>query len=185
MAIVEPTHHLSPRLASMKMFSHASGYKTVYADLNVTPLVDMFVILVLFLVANFSATGEILSMSNDVQLPVAANTQELIPAPVIVISKQEVLVSGFLLGRIDDLTRDAYLNIPTLEEKLREMRMQYENLHAAANDLSAFKGNVNIQGDKNAKFSILKRVMFSCAAAGYSTISFATLAGEKEPTTDG
>lgn len=177
MAIVEPGHRFSKRFDHFRLLDHSrGGSKSTFADLNVTPLVDMFVILVLFLIANFSATGEVLAMSNDVQLPSAANTDELIAAPVVIISKDEVLVSGQSIGRVEDLAREDYLSIPVLEEKLREVRKQFENLHAAANDTGAFKGDVNIQGDKSAKFSIVKRVMFSCASAGFTNISFATLA---------
>ena len=125
------------------------GKKSVYSDLNVTPLVDMFVILVLFLIANFSATGEILSMSKDIQLPEAANTDELQLAPVVLVSTESVIVSGIMIGRVDDLTREDYLNIPALEEKLREMKKEFEDLHNAANDSGAFKGDVNIQADKD------------------------------------
>ena len=47
------------------------GKKATNADLLITPLVDMFVIIVLFLIANFSATGEVLMMTKDIQLPEA------------------------------------------------------------------------------------------------------------------
>jgi biopolymer transport protein ExbD len=188
MAIIAPGKRFGKRLSHSKVFGHAAGHKAVNADLNVTPLVDMFVILVLFLVANFSATGEILSMSKDVELPEAANTDELKLAPVVLITKELVLASGTPIGRIDDLTREDYLNIPLLEEKLREMKKQFEDLHNAANDTGAFTGDVNIQADKSVKFAIVKRVMFSCASAGYGNIAFATLAkgeggGEKKPET--
>ncbi len=188
MAIVAPGKRFGKRLMHSKVFGHVGGHKSVNADLNVTPLVDMFVILVLFLVANFSATGEILSMSKDVELPEAANTDELKLAPVVLITKELVLASGTPIGRIDDLTREDYLNIPLLEEKLREMKKQFEDLHNAANDTGAFTGDVNIQADKSVKFAIVKRVMFSCASAGYGNIAFATLSkseggGEKKPET--
>ena len=186
MAIVAPGKRFGKRLEHSKVLSHASGRKSVFADLNVTPLVDMFVILVLFLIANFSATGEILAMSKDIQLPEAANTEELVIAPVVIVSKDQVIVSGSVIGRVDDLTREDYLNIPALEEKLREMKKQFEDLHNAANDTGAFKGDVNIQADKMVQFRIVKRVMFSCASAGYGNISFATMAvtGENKEKTE-
>jgi biopolymer transport protein ExbD len=63
-----------------------------------------------------------------------------------------------------------------LEEKLREMKKQYEDLHSLAkDDASGFKGDVNIQGDKDVPFKIMKRVMFSCATAGYNNINFAVM----------
>jgi biopolymer transport protein ExbD len=178
MAIVSPGKRFGQRLEHSKIFGHGAihGKKSVFADLNVTPLVDMFVILVLFLIANFSATGEILSISKDISLPEAANTEELTLAPSVLVSQDSVIVSGTMIGRVDDLTREEYLNIPQLEEKLREMKKQFEDLHNAANDSGAFKGDVNIQADKRVAFKIIKKVMFSCASAGYSNISFATMA---------
>ena len=177
MAIVSPGKRYGARLERSKIFGHgAAKHGMQVADLNVTPLVDMFVILVLFLVANFSATGEILQMSKDVQLPEAANTDELQLAPAVTISKDEVLVQGALIGRVDDLTREDYTNIPALEEKLRDLKKQFEDLHNAANDSGAFKGDVNIQADKQVTFKIVKRVMYSCAQAGYGNIAFATMA---------
>jgi biopolymer transport protein ExbD len=183
MPIVTPGKRLSPRFAHSKVLSHGGAHKSTNADLNVTPLVDMFVILVLFLIANFSATGEILQMSKDVELPSAANADELTIAPVVMISKNEVIVSGTSIGRIDDIAREDYSNIPALEEKLREERKRFEDLHNAANDLGAFKGELNIQADKSSQFKILKKVMMSCTQAGFGTISFAVLtAGEKPET---
>ena len=42
-----------------------------------------------------------------------------------------------------------------------------------AADQGAFKGDVNIQASKEVQFKIIKRVMFSCATAGYQNINFA------------
>jgi len=177
MAIVAPGKRYGVRLQHSKVFGHGlHGKKSVFSDLNVTPLVDMFVIPLLFLIANFSATVELLSMSKDIQLPEAAHTEELTLAPVVQVSQQEVVVSGTTIGRVDDLAREDYLNIPALEEKLREMKKQFEDLHNQAGDQGAFKGDVNIQADKQVQFRIIKKVMFSCASAGYGNISFATMA---------
>jgi biopolymer transport protein ExbD len=185
MAIVAPGKRYGHRFEHSKMLSHGGGKRSVFADLNVTPLVDMFVILVLFLIANFSASGEVLSMSKDVVLPEAANTEELQLAPAVLVSKEQIILSGTIIGRVDDLSKEDYLNIPALEEKLREMKKQFEDLHNAANDSGAFKGEVNIQADKGVQFRIVKRVMMSCAAAGYGSIAFATMAiGAGQGTSD-
>src|SRR3982751_6207756 len=175
MGIKVPGKRMGKRFEHSKVFGHGHGKKSVFADLLVTPLVDMFVIIVLFLIANFSATGEVLMMSKDISLPEAKNVQDIQSAPVVTISKTEVLLSGSLIGRVEDFTREEYLNIPLLEEKLRDERKKFEDLHSAANDSGAFKGDVNIQADKQCEFRIIKRVMFSCASAGYGNINFATL----------
>ncbi|ADO68800.1 ExbD/TolR family protein [Stigmatella aurantiaca] len=177
MAIKVPGKRYGKRLEHSKVFGHGGhGKKGGYADLLITPLVDMFVIIVLFLIANFSATGEVLMMTKDIQLPEAINVKEIEMHPVVMISAEQVSVSGNIVGRVEDLVKDEYLNIPALEEKLRDMKKQFEDLHAMAqDDANAFKGDVNIQASKEVEFKIIKRVMFSCATAGYNNINFAVL----------
>ncbi len=178
MPIKVPGKRYGKRLERSKVFGGGGhGKKQQFADLLVTPLVDMFVIIVLFLIANFSATGEVLNMTNDIQLPEASNVKEIELAPVVMVSSTEVTINSKRIGSIEELTRDeTYLNIPGLEEELRLMKKQYEDLHAMANDTeNAFKGDVNIQAHKDVQFKIIKRVMFSCATAGYGNINFATL----------
>jgi biopolymer transport protein ExbD len=177
MGIEIPGKRWGKRLRDTKVWGHgAHAKKTTYADLLITPLVDMFVIIVLFLIANFSATGEVLMMSRDVQLPEATNITEIEMAPVVMVSNTDIVVSGTAIGRVEDLTKDEYLNIPALEEKLREMKKQYEDLHALAKDTEgSFKGDVNIQAHKDVQFKVIKRVLYSCATAGYTNLNFAVL----------
>src|SRR4029453_941151 len=123
MAIETPGKRFGKRLRKSKVFGHGhASHKASNADLLMTPLVDMFVIIVLFLIANFSATGEVLNMTHDIQLPEAFNVTDIEMAPVVLVSNTDIIVSGTAIGRVEDLTRDEYLNIPALEEKLREMK---------------------------------------------------------------
>ena len=177
MGIEIPGKRWGKRLRHSKVFGHGGhGKKVTYADLLITPLVDMFVIIVLFLIANFSATGEVLNMTHDIVLPEAFNVQEIEMAPVVMVSNTDIIVSGTAIGRVEDLTKDEYLNIPALEEKLREMKKQYEDLHALAKDTEgSFKGDVNIQAHKDVQFKVIKRILYSCATAGYSNLNFAVM----------
>src|SRR5262245_23640358 len=177
MAIEIPGKRWDKRRQHSKVFGHgANGKKTTSADLLLTPLGELFVMIVIFLIANFSATGEVLMMSREIQLPEAFNVTEIEMAPVVMVSNTDIVVSGSAIGRVDDLTKDEYLNIPALEEKLREMKKQYEDLHALAKDTEgSFKGDVNIQANKDVQFKVMKRVLYSCATAGYSNINFAVL----------
>jgi biopolymer transport protein ExbD len=175
MAIKVPGKRYGKRLEHSKVFGHGGhAKKSGFSDLLITPLVDMFIIIVLFLIANFSATGEVLMMTKDIELPEAVNVKEVEMHPVVMVSNEQV--SGTIVGRVEDLVKDEYLNIPALEEKLRDMKKQYEDLHSMAGSAEGgFKGDVNIQANKEVEFKIIKRVMFSCATAGYNNINFAVL----------
>ena len=49
----------------------ARGKKGGYAELMLTSLVDMFTIIVIFLIQNFSASGDVMYMTKDIKLPYA------------------------------------------------------------------------------------------------------------------
>ncbi len=173
MPIVTPGKHFSPRLQKSRLFGKGShGRKGTFADLLITPLVDMFVIIVIFLLQNFSASGDILFMQKDITLPEAKYGAELERAPVVQISPDAILLEGEQIAIIRDIERDEFLNIPLLEERLRDLKRRYEQIHT-----EAFKGDINIQGHNEVKFKIANRVMYSCSLAGFGNVNMAVLDG--------
>ena len=176
MPIVTPGKRVCPRLQKSKVFGKgAHGHKSTVADLLITPLVDMFVIIVIFLLQNFSASGEILFMSKDITLPEAMNGRDIDRSPVIQISNDAVILEGEQIALVADLGRDEYWNIPALEEKLRDLKKRYEVIHQS-DPSGGFKGDINIQAHKEVQFKTIKRVMYSCNQAGYLNINFAVMA---------
>ena len=82
---------------------------------------------------------------------------------------------GVKVADIADLDRDSgYLNIPGLEEKLRDEKKRWDFIHQQDPD-KKWEGLVNIQADKAVPFRIVKRVMYSCGVAGYFSVNLATL----------
>jgi biopolymer transport protein ExbD len=138
-------------------------------------MVDMMTMLVIFLLQQFSSTGEVLYMQKDIKLPDASHGQIIEIAPVVAISADQVVVTGVKVADIADLDRDSgYLNIPTLEERLRDEKKRWEFIHKS-DPASKWDGLVNIQADKAVPFRIVKRVMYSCGVAGYFSVNFAAL----------
>lgn len=205
MPIVVPGKRYSPRLSRSRLFANGmGGRKAVTADLLVTPLVDMFVIIVIFLLQNFSATGEILVVSKDITLPSAANGTEVERFPVVQISAElkcngmeapadspckckegaseevvtkDIMVEGKHIANVSEIERDEYWNIPALEEELRNIKKVDEALRGQDD----FKGEVNIQAHCGVPFSTVKRVLFSCNQSGFTKINFAVMKGSNGP----
>jgi biopolymer transport protein ExbD len=177
MAIVQPGKRPSPRLATSKVLGGKMqrGHKASSAEINVVPMVDMMTMLVIFLLQQFSATGEVLYMQKDIRLPDARHGQLIEPAPTVAISADQVVVTGQKVADVADLDRDAgYLNIPALEERLREEKKRWDFIHQSDPN-KKWDGLVNIQADQKVPFRIVKRVMFSCGVAGYFNLNFAAL----------
>lgn len=179
MPIVQPGKRPGPRLAHSKVFGKkfAQGKKSGYASLNLTPMVDMFTIIVIYLIQSFNADGEILTMSKDIQLPaITPNSWKLERAPVISISAEAVLLDGTRIVDTRDLTRDEQWDSPSMVEALRDKRrlIEQSNLLLRGGD-EPFRGIINVQADKQLEFKVLKKVMYACNQAGFASINFAGL----------
>jgi biopolymer transport protein ExbD len=177
MPIVQPGKRPAPRFLKSRVFGGkmARGRKAVNAELNVVPMVDMMTMLVIFLLQQFSSTGDVMYMQKDIKLPEARHGQMIEVAPVVAVSAEQVVVTGQKVADISDLDRDpGYLNIPALEERLRDEKKRWDFIHQ--NDpTTKWDGLVNIQADQKVPFRIVKRVMYSCGVAGYFNLNFATL----------
>ncbi len=183
MAIVTPGKRPGDRIAASRVFGKkfARGKKQGYASLMLTSLVDMFTIIVIFLLMNFSANGEVLYMSKDIKLPDAYHGAQLERAPVISVSNDAVTFDGKMLISTADLARGDVLNVPELEDALRDEKRRYEQIHANDPD-HPFKGLVNVQADRRIAFKVIKRVMFACNQSGFGNINFAALSRESGKT---
>ncbi len=141
------------------------------ADLLLTPLIDMFVILVVFLIMNFSASGELVSISKDIELPKARTTKELERAPIIQISRNTIAIEGVRVGDAEEILKDTDFRIPQLTDKLQEIRKVDEMMHPG----KKFEGKIIINCDKEVDFRLLRKVMYASADAGYINFNYAVL----------
>ena len=178
MPIVQPGKRPAKRLQGSRVYggkltrsAHATNL-----ELNVVPMVDIMTLLVIFLLQQFSATGEVLYMQKDIKLPEARHGQAIEPAPVIAINGVHLSMDGRRVADTVSIEKDPYLTIPALEEQLRDARKRWEFVHQNEPDRDrAWRGEVNLQADEKVPFKIVKRVMYSAAQAGYPNVNFATL----------
>ena len=180
MPIVQPGKRPARRFARSRVLGGraVAGRRGINADLNVVPMVDIMTMLVIFLLQQFSSTGEVLYMQKDIKLPDARHGQQIEVAPVVAISGQHLVLSGRKVADVAELEKDAFLAIPALEEQLRDERKRWEFVHQNDPDRDrAWRGEVNLQADVSVPFKVVKRVMYSAAQAGYPNVNFAALEG--------
>ena len=155
---------------AQRLLSKKAG-RSVDVSLNLTPMIDMFVVLTVFLLMTFSASGEILFIQKNIELPTATITEELKQSPVIIIGSGQVVIEGRAVGRMDDIAEDENFEIADLSEVLNSLKKKYQQLHPN----KKFPGEIIIQGDKKVSFRVLKKVMFTCTSVGYTSLNFAVL----------
>jgi biopolymer transport protein ExbD len=165
----------APWLQRTKALKKGRARKSSAQELLITPLIDMFIILVVFLIMNFSATGELVQLSRDIRLPRAETVSELERAPIIQISANTVAIEGVKVGESEEILKDPDLRIPGLTDKLQEMRKVDEMMHPGM----PFKGEIIINCDKDVDFKLVRKVMFAAADAGYTKFNYAVLKANK------
>ena len=176
MPIVTPGHRPGLRLSKSKVFGKKGGFgkkRSGYAGLNLTPMVDMFTIIVIYLLQNFSTNGDILFMTKEIQLPNLTSHDQLERAPVVSVSAEAVSVNGERVVDITDLTQNEMVDVPALKDRMLDEKRKIEQTNQAFGKNEPFNGLVNVQADRAVPFKILKKVMFNCALAGFTNLNFA------------
>ena len=140
--------------------------------LRLTSMIDMFTILLVFLLKSYSAEGQIVTLSKDLRLPDSTAEKPPISTPVIMVTQDWLLLDDEQLVRVTNIVKDKTLDIVPLRAKLTDKRTIAEKLGAMDASLG-FKGNITIQGDREIPFRILKKIMFTCGQVGYNNILLA------------
>lgn len=160
------------RYVPLAFVSGAAGSKkSGYAELNLTSMVDMLTILVVFLLQTFSASGELLTVQKNITLPEAQNFKDLEQAPIIAVSKDSVTLDGRRVADADQLNAEntSDWKITELHDQLVTLKNNFKLLHPS----EPFAGMVIVQADRNVDFKVVKKVMYSCSMAGYQNVNFA------------
>jgi biopolymer transport protein ExbD len=143
--------------------------------MNLTSLMDVFTILVFFLLVN-SANTEVLETPKQITLPDSVVEEKPRETVVIFVSPDEVTVQGEAVIRVDEILSTDLQNIPPIGEKLAEVSKKVIGLRTRN---VAESQEVTILADRTVPFTVVKKVMSTCTAEGYGRISLAVL--QKSP----
>ena len=126
--------------------------------MNLTSLMDVFTILVFFLLVN-SGSVELVEAPKNVQLPESREETKPRETVVIFISPEDVLVQGEVVAR-------------TVTARLAEMK---ESIVGPSTLAAAESQEVTILADKSVPFIVIRKVMSTCTGEGYENVSLAVI----------
>lgn len=181
MGIVAPGKRLNPTIQRRTV-----GRKSVQAGLFLTSMVDMFAIMVIFLLQSFSAEGEIIVLPRGLELPKAANTGTLERAPVITVGLEEILFEGEKVANTRDLIQSDSWDLPPLRDRLAEYRQQLEAEAAVVQteegedpveQAEENRQKINISADRRLEFEVVKKVIYNAGFSGFPDFRFAVFTG--------
>lgn len=172
-----PTKRHLPLMLGYKKSKALLRGKDKKVKLNLTALIDMFTILVVFLLKSYSAEGQLVTLSDALTLPESRADQTVELFLEIIVTNNAIVVDGDPIVYVDEAIRSEGNPIPVLVERLSD-HLEYTRLMRGITDEKEMK--VNIQGDVAVQAILLQRVMSSCAVAGYATQNLTVIKVEGE-----
>jgi len=139
--------------------------------LNLTSLMDVFTILVFFLLAN-SSSNEVLSTPKHIELPDSVVESKPRETVVIMVGPETVLVQGEAVANTPELIGNRRANIPEITERLDLLE---RNIIGINSQTAIASKEVTILADKTIPFNVLKKIMTTCTGSGYGRISLAVI----------
>jgi biopolymer transport protein ExbD len=137
-------------------------------DMNLVSLIDVFTILIFFLLAQ---TGpiETLPSPKAVQLPVSTAEKDPKPAVVLVVSGTEILVEGRKVADMKAVVTQQGDLIASLKAELDQQAQRV----AVRSENKKSTNAITIMSDKDIPYHVLRKVMVTCAQANFGDVSFA------------
>jgi biopolymer transport protein ExbD len=157
-------------LAFVKHKVTGGGRRSVNQELPLIPFIDFLLCIVIFLLASFSATGE-LPVDKNVKLPSAQNVLDMVEAPMVAITGSQILVDGIPAGStraIEEANR-----LQRVDELFNVLKSKRE-LWKQINPGKTFPGVCVLQVDRRVPALVVKSVFQTAAFSGYPNVSFMT-----------
>lgn len=143
--------------------------------LNLVALMDIFTLLVFFLLVNSSSTQHLPTQKN-LKLPVS--TSKIVPEDTLVveITHKNILIQGLAVATIDEVLKSPDEIIVPLKDELIALTAnvlpdQFQKEH-----------KITIMGDENISYDVIRKVLTTCQQAKYTKIAFAAMQKAKPNT---
>jgi biopolymer transport protein ExbD len=136
--------------------------------LNITSMIDMFTLMVVFLLKNYSAQGQLVTPATNLLLPTSSIEKNAGEALSVKVSQTNIMVENSIvidatgyqtvLEQKDFMIQPLYDVLKKYSEEARKSAEMFK---------TEFSGKISIQGDVAIPYNVLTRIMYTCGQAGY------------------
>lgn len=164
------------------------------AGLNITSMMDMMTIILVFLLKSYGAEDISVAGNDDLQIPVSMAMKPPKLAVNVVVSRKDIIVDGShvmdLEQGVSDATGEVEIRVPEDEKRGQLISSLYDVLLEKAEnakDLGVrsgqaefeFKGEILLQCDKRLPFSVIREIMFTAGQAQFGNFRFVVIKGRE------
>jgi biopolymer transport protein TolR len=141
---------------------------TSSVDLNLVSLIDIFTILIFFLLIN-TGVADVLPSSKAIKLPESTAEKAPRETVVVMVSQSEIIVDGRKVASVGEVIDAESDVIPGLKAEL-DLLASRQPIRAGS---EAQKKAITIMGDREIPYRLLRKVMVTSARADFTDVSFA------------
>lgn len=160
--------------------------RNVVAALQLTAMVDMFTVLVVFLLQNYASTNQILPIVEQIELPQASSVKELKPSLVVALSTKDLSFNEKKIITFQEVQKIDYMSVisPLLEvvqttiEKVKKDNGLDDGKKTEEEVAPYYR--VTLQVDKEVDFLSVKKVLYTLTEAGVQSVNFAVVKVKSE-----
>lgn len=166
-------------MGSRRLKAHGRRRLKTAFEIDITSLLDILTILLVFLIQSYNASGVIINVPEGITLP-RSNTESIntfgvniqVSASKIWVDDKEVLNTEALPDKIYDAGGRRIISLYNELVRVKETIKRSEKSSPEANK---FTGIANLVVDKTLKYSYVKRIMYTCADAGFKEFKFVVM----------
>ncbi len=158
------------------------GYKHRIAavNLDITSLLDVIVILLVFLLKSYNSAGVVLNFPTGANLPSSESTEVNTTGVIVQVSPTTIWVEDKV---IYDINHSANINIYDEDRKriiplynvLVNKKNMIQRIEKVTSNSQKFTGVVNLILDRTLKYNYIKKLLHTCAEAGYLKYKFVVM----------
>lgn len=143
--------------------------------LHLVSLMDVFTILVFFLLVNTANTQQLLPNPDQIKLPESTADAQATQSTVVVVTANAILVNGSSVVRRATIRASDRPRIPQLSQALVSATPQAAAPLRADEAPLSDRGKLTIMADKQLPYRLIRKVMLTGTAVGFTRISLAVI----------
>jgi biopolymer transport protein ExbD len=166
---------------AIRSFARKLAEPETIRELNITPMMDMMTIILVFLLKNFSGSTQMITLDQNLQVPRSQTQLRAKEAVPVTITKRVILIEGEPVAGVNNGKVDASLkpegeNGYKIEPIVRQLTaISNRERRVASLTGDTFASELMIVADQTTPYRLLTEVLYSCGQAGYSNYRLVVL----------
>jgi len=158
---------------AIRSYARKLSEPDVVKDLNITPMMDMMTIILVFLLKTFSGSTSTITFDQNLKVPQSTTQLKPKEAVTVTVTKKVILVEGdgvapITGGRVDPAVKrdgeNGYYITPLVDILEKHARKEKKVAELTGNPWEA---QLMLVADQTTPYRLLTEVLYSCGQAGY------------------